>query len=83
MMQNMPIVIPKRERKVRSLLTVTDLTADKKLSLKSLNLVLTDFSVMSVSKIINYLDYKESPYGCKIYNYFIWSVMKILSILSA
>lgn len=40
MMQNMPIVIPKRERKVRSLLTVTDLTADKKLSLKSLNLVL-------------------------------------------
>ena len=34
-MQKIPIVIPKRERKVRSLLIITELTANRKPSLKS------------------------------------------------
>jgi len=37
MMQNIPIVIPKSDRKVRNLLTTTDLKANKKPSLNNLS----------------------------------------------
>jgi hypothetical protein len=40
MMQNMPIVIPKRDKNVRNLLTTTDLAANKNPSRKSLKDIL-------------------------------------------
>jgi len=46
MMQNIPIVIPKSDRKVRNLLTVTDLKANSNPSLRSLNDIFKLFSVL-------------------------------------
>jgi hypothetical protein len=42
--QNIPIVIPKSDRKVRNLLTTTDLMANKNPSLKSLKDIFELFS---------------------------------------
>ena len=41
--EKIPIVIPKRERKVLNLLTITELTAKIKPSLKSLKNILLNF----------------------------------------
>jgi hypothetical protein len=46
MMQNIPIVIPKSDRKVRNLLTTTDLKANKNPSLRSLNDIFELFSTL-------------------------------------
>jgi hypothetical protein len=44
--QKIPIVIPKRERKVRSLLTITELTANNTPSLNSLKNIFELFSII-------------------------------------
>jgi hypothetical protein len=44
MMETIPMVIPKRERKVRSLFTATELKANRKLSLNIFNHITPFFS---------------------------------------
>jgi hypothetical protein len=46
MMQKIPIVIPKSDKKVRSLLTTTDLKANKNPSIRSLNDILELFLLL-------------------------------------
>jgi hypothetical protein len=43
MMEKIPMVIPKRERKVLNLLTTTELTANRKPSLRSLKNIYLSF----------------------------------------
>jgi hypothetical protein len=45
MIENMPIVIPNNERKVRNLLTTTELTAKIKLSFNSLKNIFKIFKI--------------------------------------
>jgi hypothetical protein len=45
MIENMPMVIPNNERKVRNLLTTTELTANKKLSFNSLKNIFMIFKI--------------------------------------
>ena len=52
MIQRIPIEIPKSDRKVRNLLTVTDLKANRNPSLKSLNDIVVLFSIFNrMSKV--------------------------------
>jgi len=74
MMQNIPIVIPKSERKVRNLFTVTDLMADKKLSLKSLNRVLNYLSCYGSPKVINSFGFYGIPFTIRRFIIILYAV---------